>query len=347
MASNRVNDPAASYTGAGNLLCTVCRAPVKSSALWPAHIESERHIKLSQSSSSNTRRRKRSPEPEDRGDSKDRKRVRSDQDAPGERVVEQRPRARNGRPTTRSNPTEEQQIWKRAVEQARLKSVLPSDFLSSSSTNDSASTQGQMLPPPRPPVKKARVGATRPPAPIAQPQQSLDEELLAFEQDIAAIPTNSAKQAEDQTDALSAPLPSTRPAALTALPQYASNFLPTGGEEPSNPPASLEESNLRRADRQKKEEEEENEEREDRLRNEFEEMQGLEEKVKLLKEKREALRIESPRTVDPGGMEISPIADASKERLIGGVADESKRLEEEDGSGSGGDDDDNEFWAFR
>lgn len=42
-ASNRVDSPLAKYTAKGELVCILCKTPVKSSALWPPHCASSTH----------------------------------------------------------------------------------------------------------------------------------------------------------------------------------------------------------------------------------------------------------------------------------------------------------------
>jgi hypothetical protein len=41
--SNRVDSPMATYRAKGDLVCLVCKVPVKSSALWPNHCASATH----------------------------------------------------------------------------------------------------------------------------------------------------------------------------------------------------------------------------------------------------------------------------------------------------------------
>jgi hypothetical protein len=41
--SAKINSPLAAYSSNGQLSCKICRIPIKSNAMWTAHIGSQKH----------------------------------------------------------------------------------------------------------------------------------------------------------------------------------------------------------------------------------------------------------------------------------------------------------------
>jgi zinc finger protein 830 len=295
--SRRIEHPFAAYSEAGKLVCTLCREAIKSEALWDGHLRGAGHRRRLQSQAqaasqgngngdaapSNKRKHDESDD-EELGEPEAVRRKRSKNDmAPGANFGEiterERENGRNLTPpslTSRTSTTPGQgmeiQIPSRPATPAP-----PRDGTSASSTPNIVTP---LMPSPLIPQEAAAVASAGPIPPRQQSSlanaQTADgagvdvdeDEWAAFEADIAAT---AAPYAPDAV--ISAPAMSAEEAAAAAERE---------DEERKRRRAATD---SRLAD--------EREEATRALENEFEDMEELEARVRRLKEKREALRLQS------------------------------------------------------
>ncbi|KAI9809578.1 MAG: hypothetical protein M1825_000010 [Sarcosagium campestre] len=286
LASRRVNDPAATYTPSGALLCNVCRIPVKSEPLWDSHIRSPEHLQHAKAAKSrSSRKRKAETEVEEFiDDDGGRKRAKDVRALPGnffDASKSPQPPREISATNTDSQRTRQSNLPDQ-VTTAGLPASLPTNFFDPSAAKNPLSETT---------INTSR-DATHPP-----PVNPSDVEFAAFEAEIAAIP--------DEPDGLTA---LTAPAHITAP---ASN-----GLESTTPDEFVDQSQAARlADI-----EAEREEAARQLEAEFEEMAELEERVRRLRERREAVRLETlNRLQDRSGAPEEDTAGAAAASVAAGV----------------------------
>lgn len=189
-------------------------------------------------------------------------------------------------------------------------------------------SQSSPIPPPSSPHTTSLPTRFSPPHPA--PVASIDEdEWAAFERDVATPPPPPAGSA-------SALLAST--GTITAAPLSAAEIAAQAREE----------AELQQTKAGEVEAEAEKEDAERRLEEEFEEMAGLEERVRVLKEKREALRKGggSGGTEKMGQVELAARKEEEAEKDGRGrtlkIIDEGKEADEDDGGGGDSSDDDDD-----
>ena len=232
-ANRRITHPNASYTTDGKLLCNLCESVVKSETAWQSHLHSTGH----------TLRSSRAQEAAAvRGnDASRKKRKASSLESPD---AEDRKRAKPAVAAT----DEQDGIDSLAATATEASETILTDEVSiaAPSTN----------------------GSAQPPAPMEESASVDEDELAAFERDLAQL-----ESTEAPTTALKAN------ATISAAPMTAEQLAAQAREEQS-------------AQRGKRdvEIEAEKEDAARLLEDEFEEMEGLEERVRRLRDRREALR---------------------------------------------------------
>lgn len=349
--ARRINHPQATYSAMGTLSCLVCHIQIKAESLWEKHLRSPYHNSHLQKTRQETLDKSRptlSPPAEPsraRSPQQNSKKRKADLD------VEERPistKKAKAVDDVSSNLVDEGVI-KQSGEESELGSkeqgnttadtdIHPQDRTSNEPKPSRIALQNLSMPPP--PLPHSVSLSTRPPLPDPAPLASIDEdEWAAFERDVA-IPL--------------APLLSSASALLasagtiTAAPLSAAELVAQAREE-----AELQQTKVDQA-----EAEAEKEDAERRLEDEFEEMAGLEERVRVLKEKREALRKGGGGGGGGGGMgkmdqvDIKPIvmmdeADGGRRRETNKTKDDGGKdaVNQESDEGSSDDDDDTDEWG--
>ena len=286
-AARRITHPHASYTSDGKLLCNLCETLVKNEAHWQSHLHSTQHTLRSQ-------RIQEAKEPrssEVNGGSKKRKAETLDDE--GSRMSDKK------RPRASSDGDDEESFGKRQQMDDTKEYAI--------ATKPSDNVANEMSPPPKPAAADTNTATD-------------DEELAAFERDLAALEAESNAQASSALDS---------EATITAAPMTAERLAAQAREEAST-----------QRGKRDQEIEDEKEDAARVLEEEFEEMEGLEERVRKLREKREALRRASE-----GAEESRPV-------LVEVAADDSgsiKKTGEEEDEDDDDDDDDydeEDDWMF-
>lgn len=294
-ANRRITHPNASYTADGKLSCNLCEAIIKTEAAWQSHLHSTGHIlRSSRAHDAATTRevdnngKKRKASTLEASPLADRKRVKPDLTPPV--------------------ATATRQVVDEKKHEYREKSQQDGDISESPDRYLPAPENG-LVDNPDPHDSST--------AEIALPDSVLDDELAAFEKDLAAI------EASHAVSALTAP------ATISAAPITAEEIAAQAREEQST--------------QHGKRDAEIDEEREDAarmLQEEFEEMENLEERVKRLREKRELLRKSS---IDNANrQQVAAVVGSGIMTTGEPVIDEGEAEEEED------DDEDEDFdaWTF-
>lgn len=182
----------------------------------------------------------------------------------------------------------------------------------------STTTQPQSMPPPISTHTHSLPTRTSPPDP-APPAASIDEEeWAAFVRDVATPPPTPPATGSGSASALLASR-----GTITAAPLSAAEIAAQAREE----------AELQQTKTDDVEAEAENEDAERRLEEEFEEMAGLEERVKVLKEKREALRKQLAET------EVTLKELDEEERMMIERKDDEDEVEKDDDDDDGGGED--------
>ncbi|RDA90839.1 hypothetical protein CP533_1546 [Ophiocordyceps camponoti-saundersi (nom. inval.)] len=272
-AARRVQHPYAAYTDGGKLLCTLCRLQVKAESLWEKHLLSEGHRELSSKSEGDSTttttvlaQKRRLDEADDGDDGREsrveddmlrRKRSKLEAVSPVESVKS----GGGGAATTAAS----EQLAVASPSLMRRTSTTPSQGVelqipsrpATPSRRDTPSSSASGI---APPPSRRRAGSNLTPTTTAQ--QVDESEWAAFEAEVAV---EAAPYHEDAV--ISAP-------AMTAEESAAAKAL---GEQTDKLKVDIDL-------------EEEREEAARAMEDEFQDMQELEERVKRLKDRREALR---------------------------------------------------------
>jgi len=293
-ANRRITHPNASYTADGKLLCNLCEAMIKTEAAWQSHLHSTGHtLRLSRVHDAATARG---------AENAGKKRKASALDPPPAANMK---RAKTGLKQSVTAVTgqgiDEENQEDRDMSQRE-------DGSSKSSARGSPAPVNGIVDTPGP-----RDSTT---VEIPLPDSTFDDELAAFERDLAAI------EASNTGSALTAP------ATISAAPMTADEVAAQAREEQS-------------AQRGKRDAEID-EEREDAARlleEEFEEMENLEERVKRLKAKRELLRESS--LDNANRQQVAEVMRAGTMAMGEPEIDEEDEADEEDE-----DEEDFDAWTF-
>lgn len=285
-AVRRLTHPHASYTSDGKLLCNLCETLVKNEAHWQSHLHSTQHTLRSQ----RLQEAKEARPSESNGGSKKRKAETLDEEAP--KIVDKK------RPRASSDGDEEEQIPGKRQQVEDSRNI-------DQSNGQEVSASEAMPPPPRPDA---------PPHTTAD-----DDELAAFERDLAAL------EAESRGPTTSA-LNST--ATISAAPMTAEQLAAQAREEAST-----------QRGKRDQELEDEKEDAERALEEEFDEMEELEQRVRKLREKREALRRPSE-SAEGKPMVILDGGTKTTETVVGADRDEADDDDDDD------DFDEEDEWRF-
>ncbi len=302
-AQRRINHPQASYSVTGSLECSVCHIPLKSDVeIWDKHIKSTQHAMRQERLRLSTSHRPKSTNlPERAGEastrevsagSKKRKADDGDDDSRKRtRPVVDVPGGCFDENIEPKNATSQPVIEEKNLPMKREDSV--TEPLEGFVPANGAATSLASLDPPS-------TSATQPPT------ASVDEdEWAAFERDVATPPPDP-----------SAPSALTAAATISAAPMTAAELAAQSREQAS----------LQGRERRETEMEGEKEDAARALEDEFDEMEGLEERVRRLREKREDLRLRRAKEVVEGLED-----DGEKDIDVGLVEGESE--DEEDDTG--------------
>lgn len=287
-ASRRINHPQATYSTAGTLICLTCHIQIKAESLWEKHLRSPHHnLQLQRKQDEKPDRLSGAPsvtgEPEDRKNtSQNTKKRKADMDE--EPIVRtKKAKAADGNPDSFYN--EETPLKERDEPDFEPQNQSNTAAEPSVNLDESTTSQSNLLPTPSqpsllptsPPSTSTHTTSlpTRSSPRNSLPTATIDEdEWAAFEREIAAAATPQSPV----TGTASALLASA--GTITAAPLSAAEIAAQAREE----------AELAQTKTDDAEAEAEKEEAERRLEDEFEEMAGLDERVRILKEKREALR---------------------------------------------------------
>lgn len=282
--SRRINHPQATYSSAGTLICLTCHMSIKAESLWEKHLRSPHHTTQLQRNRDETHDRK--PGATSRSDetisarnpnqSSKKRKADVDEEPTGKtkkaKAVDGIPGSFLNEGTTHADGVEpefEQQEQKSTVAGPDINPQEPS---LGQSNPLPTSSQPSLISPSPPHTSTHTTSLPTRTSTISAPIASIDEdEWAAFERDIATPPAPTVGTA-------SALLASA--GTITAAPLSAAEIAAQAREEAEMQQTKTEEA----------EAEAEKEDAERRLEDEFEEMAGLEERVRILKEKREALR---------------------------------------------------------
>lgn len=278
-ASRRINHPQATYSTLGTLTCLVCHIQIKAESLWEKHLRSPHHnLQLQQSRDENSSQPSRAPAltaklpnvNSSNGNSRKRKADDNDETP----IQTKKAKAIDGVPSgffDEGVPEEfavEPELDSR--EQGNGGLDVDPEELAPGKHDPSKTSQPSSLPSQT--ASHATSLPSRPSPPRPAPVAAVDEEeWAAFVRDVATPPPPPLGSA-------SALLAST--ATIIAAPLSAAEIAAQAREE----------AELQQAKADEVEAEADKEDAERRLEEEFEEMAGLEERVRVLKQKREALR---------------------------------------------------------
>lgn len=312
--ARRISHPHATYSTTGTLVCLVCHIQLKSESLWNGHLRSAQHaMRLQRIRDGTLGRPPGAPAPESQ----------QEESEQYEADVAESAEGIDGEADGIHQPQGNKRKADDGQEIVRKKSkvgALPEDFFDKGARKDpeAASLSNKTTPPltgneiqlpsrPATPLKPLEV--------VVPPKASAvdEDEWAAFEADIAAVEAPPAEKA-----VISAPAMSVEEVAAQ----------------------SREEESARRKERQEAELEGDKEDAARKLEDEFQEMEALEERVRKLKEKREALRLKDCGGTGAIGSTIpDPVAIMSGAPKANGV--------EEDGEDEDDEDEDDEWDAFR
>lgn len=300
------------YTTTGKLICLLCQTQLKSESLWPGHLASSQHQARLQRSDDEkiSTASKVSPHSDSSTDAQE-----AIPKATTSVTTSSISTGRKRKASESGDDEDERKRSKRSSEElAELRTPARSGTSTPSKTGMNLSLQEIQLPSrPATPQKTPEIAAVAP-APAVTVNE---DEWAAFEAEIAAADTEAVVEATISAPAISA-------ADLAAA-------------------QSIEESSAQRKDRHEAELEQDKEDAARKLEDEFDEMEGFEERVRKLKAKREALRFQASKDVLTGEKDDqSSQTDASKREKIKPAEDDEDEDEDSD------DDDDDDDWdGFR
>ncbi|KAI9847494.1 MAG: hypothetical protein M1837_002395 [Sclerophora amabilis] len=342
-ASRRITHPQATYTKGGTLTCTVCHIPLKSDALWEPHLRSRQHVLVLQKLRDGT--------------------LNKPADAPATPVV----RDGEGKKRKADDMEQEDVVRKRTKEEtSKVVHGLPGDFFDQAETeraeeNETVVEQQQ--------PKIDRVQEVLAKSPPQAPNGGTSSEPAVAEQTVpssnipanffddpsasAAIPSRPSESAsntvtaivdEDEWAAFERDIATTAADTddpSTTSPQRAALTAPSAYSAPAVSAADLaaRSSTTDRETVYRNREAELEAEKEDaarQLETEFEEMEGLEERVRKMRERREELR-------KKGGLDDTGGGTSG----VGAPETQASRKEEEAEEDSSDEDESEEGWGFR
>ncbi|KAK0903902.1 hypothetical protein LTR57_018946 [Friedmanniomyces endolithicus] len=340
LASRRVVHPDAAYTPDGKLRCTLCDITITPHAVWHAHLHSTAHtLRTSRKWETATFRglatapagKKRKAIDSSTESPDERKRPRPDDDAEARANAENEEEAEKlaglaaiargknapppmlssrSRPNYQSQLSESQQSQSLETAQSQSLETAQSQLLGRRfyGSYSGGGPQQQQLPKPEIPFHKIEAG-----------KYQDESEIEAFVRELAEL------ERKFPASALNAQ------ATITAAPMKAEEIAAKAREEQS-------------AQRGKRdvEIEAEKEEAASALQDEFQEMEGLEDRLRILREKREALRATAGGKVNEGAVAVDDPADeqGTEERARAGEAEDEDDDDEDDDDGEDDDDDD-------
>ncbi|KAI9858698.1 MAG: hypothetical protein M1813_007330 [Trichoglossum hirsutum] len=318
-ASRRINHPYSSYSATGILTCLVCNVQVKSESLWDTHLRSEQHAvqlrrgdassvpKLSTATASDKRKRK----------------------SDGEESDDSRKRVKNEKNRTKV-----------------MEGFLPEGFFDGPTESDATPVEGEQgennldqtqldsIP------VRTRDPASSTPLSSAIPQDFFDTSTAGPKGDSAKIDEDEWAAFERDIAAEAAPAPPPL-SALTATATISAPAL-SASEIAAR---SVDEANIQLSERKEAEVEAEKEDAVRQLEEEFDEMEGLEERVRRLREKREELRQARPaNSAPPAEVSMDSVEGTVRDARIGTEKGSDEDEDEVDDDGDGGDWDE---WRFR
>lgn len=311
--ARRISHPHATYSTTGTLVCLVCHIQLKSESLWKGHLKSAQHaMRLQQIRDGNLVRPPGAEAPELQLQNED-----EEDEATGPESANTLDSQANGVSVAKSNKRKADNNEEQARKRSRAEG-LPESFFDAGVLDDSETTAFQTKRTPPIPGQEVQL-PSRPATPLKAQDPTLapklptvdEDEWAAFEADIAATEALTVEEAVISAPAMSA-------AELAAK--------------------SREEEIAKRKELQEAELEGDKEDAARKLEDEFEEMEALEERIRKLKEKREALRLK-----DTGGITtVSTVPSAARppESDTAGVNGD---MEEEDDD----EDDDDDWDGFR
>lgn len=305
--ARRISHPHATYSTTGTLVCLVCHIQLKSESLWNGHLRSAQHaMRLQRIRDGTLGRPPGAPAPESQQQNEN-----EDDEADGSEPADTTDGQANGASIAKSNKRKaddgEEQMRKRSRADG-----LPEGFFDEGTPNDSETIAPQTSKTSPIPGQEIQL-PSRPATPLKAPEVTIapklavvdEDEWAAFEADIAAAEAPTVEDAVISAPAMSA-------AELAAK--------------------SREEEIALRKERQEAELEGDKEDAARKLEDEFEEMEALEERIRKLKEKREALRLK-----DTGGNTATssvpsqgPVPKSDTAGVSGGMEDDEDEDEEDD-----------------
>lgn len=305
--ARRISHPHATYSTTGTLVCLVCHIQLKSESLWNGHLRSAQHaMRLQRIRDGTLGRPPGAPAPELQ------QRDHNEEDeADGSEPTETIDAQTNGASVAKSNKRKADDGEEGFRKRSRADG-LPEGFFDEGTPDDSETTAPQTNR--TPPTSGQEIQLpSRPATPLKAPEVTTapklavvdEDEWAAFEADIAAAEAPTVEDAIISAPAMSA-------AELAAK--------------------SREEEIAQRKERQEAELEGDKEDAARKLEDEFEEMEALEERIKKLKEKREALRLKDTSgntTVSSVAAEL-PASKSDTAVVNGNMEDEEDDEEDED-----------------
>lgn len=251
-ASRRIVHPLAAYSTTGTLICTVCHTQLKAESLWEKHLLSAQHALQRQRTRDGTTDRVLKPiDASNHGSSKKRKAIDGK-----ETIQKKKVKVQNGLPEGLSEPDSQAELTEEAAKPAALES-----HTSTNPTKIALDTSDQST--------TSNVPSRFFDTPGENNDQSLidESEWAAFERDVATPPPPASAL--------------TSTATISAAPLTAAEVAAQAREQEI----------LQNKERMEAVVEGEKEDAARRLEEEFDEMAELEERLRRLREKRDALRM--------------------------------------------------------
>ncbi|KAL8867117.1 MAG: hypothetical protein Q9174_005866 [Haloplaca sp. 1 TL-2023] len=314
-ATRRITHPHLTYSTAGTLICLVCHVQIKTEALWSKHLNTSQHAANVQKASETRGRQADSTEDAERVNGS-KKRKASDDSSEDD---DTRKRTKGGTSENGSNLPAEIELH----EASRPDMAWPDSTSNGDRKRKRPQSEGPLEDMPAPPPKAApRKNASsthlspdpnaRPASLQSDPSPDIDEdEWAAFQREVASPPPESS--------------------ALTALADISAAPM-TAAELAAQ---SREQASTQAKERMEAEVEGEKEDAARQMEEEFEDMAELEDRVRRLREKREALRMKLRQKGEEGDSRNEEMTLPPNDLLNGDDGD--------DGGGSEDDDDDEEI----
>ncbi len=340
LASRRINHPYAAYTSSGALTCSLCGQQIKSHSLWATHLRSASHLArvavLNEGSSNrgskgqptgdDSKKRKVADDRAEGTDDGGRKRVRGEEPATAKKAtvkVDGVPEGFFDEEPNEEAEVEDHQGHDEPEEDADDLRAQPSASLSKDSTQSAPAAPSTALPsnffdnadPPPDPAPSS----VPPPAPSKAEPQVDEDEWAQFEQEIAQTAAAEEDKPKVKASALTAPSTISAPALSAA--ELASKQ--SANKDDADQTKS-------RADLEREALEEEEEEAKRRLDEEFDAMEGFEQRLARLKMKREALRTRTSMARADGSKRAETTQREEKELVKRDPDDDSEEDSEED-----------------